>query len=56
MRDLRKKKKSKPAPKKPEQPKRAHSKAVIIKPAERVSYAAIREIKTKDLLVEVKRI
>ena len=40
-RDLRKKKKSKPAPKKPERPKRARSKAVIIKPAEGVSYAAI---------------
>ena len=40
-RDLRKKKKSKPAPKKPERSKRARSEAVIIKPAEGVSYAAI---------------
>ena len=40
-RDLRKKKKSKPAPKKPERQKRARSEAVIIKPAEGVSYAAI---------------
>ena len=40
-RDLRKKKKLKPAPKKPERPKRARSEAVIIKPAEGVSYAAI---------------
>ena len=40
-RDLRKKKKSKPAPNEPERPKRARSKAFIIKPAEGVSYAAI---------------
>ena len=40
-RDLRKKKKLKPLPKKPERPKRARSEAVIIKPAEGVSYAAI---------------
>ena len=40
-RDLWKKKKSKPAPKKPERPKRAHSEAIIINPAEGVSYAAI---------------
>ena len=35
------KKKSKRAPGKPERPKRAHSEAVIIKPVEGVSYAAI---------------
>ena len=38
--DLRKKK-LKPTPKKSERPKRARSEAVIIKPLEGVSYAAI---------------
>ena len=40
-RDLRQKKKSKPAPKKPERPKRVRSETVIIKPAEGVSYTGI---------------
>ena len=68
-RDIRKKKKSKPAPKKPEGPKRARSEAVIIKPADAIlknlksrvnpeelgfRIDGIRETRTKYLLVEVK--
>ena len=58
-RDLRrKKKKLKPAPKKPERPKRARSEAVIMKPAEGVSSAAIlknlkRRVNSEELGVRI---
>ena len=48
------KKKSKTAPRKPERPKRARSEAVIIKPVEGVSYAAIlKNLKSRVNLEEL---
>ena len=54
------KKKPKPEAKEPDWPTRGSPEAVLIKPAERVSYTAvitvhgIRETRSKDLLVELK--